>query len=281
MVAGLPKSRRSGGPKTAAGKLAASRNSLKSGVYSTQEILPGEDPTHFQNLKEQFVNYLHPQGATEDILVYSLVVIAWKKLRLQNLESRIIAEKLAQPITISKLGILGITQYPAGAGQYLIDSQEIASMDAEQLIEERTTLEGLQGERWNEEVLVQLQQQSPSLFIKLQAGMLAETNYSKISLFDMATLRYTNVNPKRVIETVIDDLLTKVKAMQWVADHKDKILAAHQAIYDKRLAGALQFDRQRSFDDLDRSFFKNLNELRKQQAWRKDQERADMEPKGS
>ena len=111
--------------------------------------------------------------------------------------------------------------------------------------------------------------------------MLAETNYSTMSLFDMATLRYTNEHPKRVIETVIDDLLTQIKAMQWVAEHKEKILAAHQAVYDKRLEGALQIDRQRSFDDLDRSFFKNLSELRKQQSWRKDQERADVALKGA
>jgi hypothetical protein len=56
--------------------------------------------------------------------------------------------------------------------------------------------------------------------------------------------------------------------MLWVSLNKEKLLQAHQQIRDKRLISALQFERpQRAADELDRSFFKTLAELRKQQDW--------------
>lgn len=43
-MAGITKSKRSGGPKTAEGKLVASQNQLKTGAYSSLAILPNENP---------------------------------------------------------------------------------------------------------------------------------------------------------------------------------------------------------------------------------------------
>lgn len=277
MVAGLPKSRRSGGPKTATGKLASSRNSLKIGAYSVQEILPGEDPVQFQELKQRFIEDLQPRGATEEMLVHTVVAAAWKKLRLQNLETRAIAEKLARPITLDKLSATSLEAYPMEAEPYLLDSQKMAEIDGELAKEELATLKRMQEEGWDEEVLAKLKKRLPSLFAKLYTGMLAEANYSSIDLFDMATLRYTHEHPRCVIETVIEQLLVQVKAVVWVVDHQAQILAAHQNIYDERLAKLLGVNHQRAFDDLDRSFHKSLSELRKQQVWRQEREFADVQ----
>ena len=277
MVVGLPRSRRSGSPKTETGKLASSRNSLKIGVYSSQEILPGEDPVQFQELKQHFIEDLQPRGATEEMLVHEVVVAAWKKLRLQNLETRAIAEKLARPIALEELNAVSLEAYPKEAEQYLLDSQKMTEIDGELAKEELATLKRIQEEGLDEEVLAKLKKRLPSLFEKLYGGMLAKANYSSIDLFDMATLRYTHEHPRCVIETVIEQLLVQVKALVWVVDHQSQILDAHQNIYDARLDKALEIDRRRAFDDLDRSLYKSLSELRKQQAWRQEREFEDVQ----
>lgn len=69
-----PKSRRSGGPQTTDVKLASSRYSLKTGVYSKQEILPGEDPKELLELEQYFMEDFAPQGVTESACVHDLTV---------------------------------------------------------------------------------------------------------------------------------------------------------------------------------------------------------------
>ena len=97
-MASIPKSRRSGGPQTAGGKLASSRNSLKTGTYSKQEVLPGEDPKELLELEQYFMEDFAPQGVTESALVHDLTVFAWKKLRLERLEYRRLRDKLNEPL---------------------------------------------------------------------------------------------------------------------------------------------------------------------------------------
>ncbi len=53
-MVGIPKRKRSGGPKTEAGKLAASGNSIKTGAYSSIVTIPGESQEGFQSLYEEF-----------------------------------------------------------------------------------------------------------------------------------------------------------------------------------------------------------------------------------
>ena len=93
-----PKSRRSGGPQTAEGKLASSRNSLKTGVYSKQEVLPGEDPKELLELEQYFIEDFAPHGVTESALVHDLTLLAWKKLRVERLEYRRLRDKLNKPL---------------------------------------------------------------------------------------------------------------------------------------------------------------------------------------
>jgi hypothetical protein len=47
----IPKSKRSGGPKTAEGKLAVANNALKTGSYSSRAVLPGESEEDLKQLQ--------------------------------------------------------------------------------------------------------------------------------------------------------------------------------------------------------------------------------------
>jgi len=88
-MAGIPKSTRSGGPKTEAGKAIASQNSLKTGVYSNIVVLPGEDESEFHLLENQFIKDFSPQDIAELTMVRELAVVVWKKLRLERLEQSV------------------------------------------------------------------------------------------------------------------------------------------------------------------------------------------------
>jgi hypothetical protein len=72
--------------------------------------------------------------------------------------------------------------------------------------------------------------------------MLAECEFEKISLTDMATIRYSYTAEKQPIQNVIATLLEQALADVWVAKIKDKLLDAHRKVRDQRLSRALQFD---------------------------------------
>jgi hypothetical protein len=50
-MACIPKSTRSGEPNTQAGKVIASQNSLKTGIYSNIVVLPGKDESELHLLE--------------------------------------------------------------------------------------------------------------------------------------------------------------------------------------------------------------------------------------
>ena len=94
----IPKRKRSGGPKTEAGKLVASNNSFKTGAYSNLVVLPNESIEDFQKLSHEFFLSLSPKGIVEEAIVQDLVSITWRKIRLDGLqragEERILTKSL-------------------------------------------------------------------------------------------------------------------------------------------------------------------------------------------
>lgn len=63
----------------------------------------------------------------------------------------------------------------------------------------------------------------------------------------------------------------------WAIQNQERLLKVRQQIRDKRLVEYLNLNRsQRVADDLDRSYFKTLDELRRQIEWRTKQEVIDV-----
>lgn len=73
-----PKRARSGGPKSVAGLAISSGNSLKTGAYSVQTVLPGENTEHFETLEQQLIQEFEPLGMAEAAMVHDLAVLTWK-----------------------------------------------------------------------------------------------------------------------------------------------------------------------------------------------------------
>ena len=91
-------SRRTGGPQKDEGKKTTSSNSLKTGAYSNTLILPGEDESQFRQIEDQFVKDFRPEDMAEIAMVRDLAVLAWKKIRLENLELRFTLARLNTPL---------------------------------------------------------------------------------------------------------------------------------------------------------------------------------------
>jgi hypothetical protein len=74
------------GPKTSAGKMASSRNSLKTGLLSRELILPGESREEFDALFDQLILEHKPVGVLEISLLERVAVAMWRQRRLVRAE---------------------------------------------------------------------------------------------------------------------------------------------------------------------------------------------------
>jgi hypothetical protein len=82
-----PHKSKSTGPRTPAGQLASSGNSLKHGLAAPRLIIPGEDPAAFQTLLAALLGEHLPATPTEELLVHEIAQSWWltqRALRLQN-----------------------------------------------------------------------------------------------------------------------------------------------------------------------------------------------------
>jgi hypothetical protein len=86
-IAPPEKRSKSTGPRTPAGKLASSGNSLKHGLAAPRLIIPGEDPSAFQALLADLLAEHQPASPTEELLVQEIAQSWWltqRALRFQN-----------------------------------------------------------------------------------------------------------------------------------------------------------------------------------------------------
>jgi hypothetical protein len=75
------------GPRSIAGKLASSRNSLRHGLASGTLIIPGEDPAAFDQLTAALLEEHRPAGDTEALLVHEMARSWWltqRAIHFQN-----------------------------------------------------------------------------------------------------------------------------------------------------------------------------------------------------
>ncbi len=75
------------GPRSSAGKLASSRNSLKHGLASGEMIIPGEDRAALEALRRDLLEEYQPANPTEALLVTEMAQSFWltqRAIRFQN-----------------------------------------------------------------------------------------------------------------------------------------------------------------------------------------------------
>lgn len=273
----VTKSRRSGGPQTDEGKKIASQNALKAGAYSNTLILPGEDESQFRQIEDQFIRDFRPEDMAELAMVRDLAVLAWKKIRLENLELRFTLARLDAPLSYSdkiNTEYLSSDQVEASI-PYLLDytdelkNKAVPTLDYAKHLQARgATVEDLEGLADNRPILHQ--------------KLVEYINYYEFTNSTAKNvLRYEIENDDGEAELFWDyflrDVIKDLGKTIWLCDVRPKIEQELQVVKDRRLMELMQNEKpSRAFDDLRRNFYRTLGELRKHQEWKRKMQVVDV-----
>lgn len=267
---GIPKVKRSGGPRTQAGKASASQNSLKTGAYSSLVVLPSESEDDFLKLQSQFAESLYPVGIAETALIHDLTVITWKKLRLEQLEQSAFVRALNTKIDHYELKLNLKLNY---SYDWLIN--EIEVVDDDFVAESRAQIDyinSLSDYGISKDDFFDLPKTMPNLFALIKASAL---EHFKTDIRDpipenmTGLFIYQDTHKTPFINYAMDLALERARQVIFVSEHLSEIKEAIKAIRETRLLNLMQQQGvMRANDELSRAYFKTLNELRKQQQWR-------------
>jgi ferritin len=267
----------SGGPQTVEGKKIASQNALKTGAYSNTLILPGEDESDYRQIEDQFVRDFRPEDMAEIAMVRDLAVLAWKKIRLENLELRFTLARLNEP-----LGYFDKqdTEY-LSSDRVESNLHRLSSYSAELKKEVGLAisyLKGVQSRGATIEELEALEEAYPLIHELLVKHI---NHYEFTNPTAKNVLRYEIENDDGKTELfwsyflreAAEDLQKKI----WFCDSRPKIEKELQVVKDRRLMELMQNEKpSRAFDDLRRNFYRTLGELRKHQEWKRKMQVVDV-----
>ncbi len=276
-MAGIPKTTRSGGPKTEAGKVSSSRNALKTGAYSSMVVIPGESEEDFRALHDEFLSSFKPSDVAESSMVRELAVLTWKKLRLERLEQAAVLRALK--ITINAYDICSVVPVDESHNWLLRDLSIFTDTFIAQCKEDLELLKSDSKHFKLAEILFSVLSKKPELAEAIKreshpemAGVVIE-EYFGHKLDNQA---YNDQLSKKFTASEARQWLYQI---QWVAEHLDQIKAAVASVKEKRLLDLMQDQGvMRAYDDLSRAFYRTLSELRRQQSWRQKMGAIDVTP---
>ena len=273
----VTKSSRSGGPQTDEGKKITSGNALKTGAYSNTLILPGEDESQFRQIEDQFVRDFHPEDMAEIAMVRDLAVLAWKKIRLENLELRFILTRFNESLSysdkhdtkfLSSNRVESNLQRLPSYTSEIKKEAELAKAYAERLQVKGATIEELEG----------LERTHPLIHKKL-VEYIEHYGFTNPTAKNVLEYEIENDDGKTerfwayFLKIAIEDLNQTV----WLCENRAAIEQELQAVKDKRLMELMQNEKpSRAFDDLRRNFYRTLSELRKHQEWKRKMQVVDV-----
>ena len=271
---GLFKSKRGGGPKTAEGKLAVASNALKTGSYSSRAVLPGESEEDFKQLQDQFVKDFLPKNVAESLIVHQLSSLTWKILRLQKLEDAHVLRALHQPIGESDLYRENL-KLPY---EYMSLIQDLSPYDDHFFKQNQTYLDYLRrfegGYGISKDEFYEMPKIHPELYEELVRMASEYTKTDKVVDVEpqsLIGLKYMMSEGGSIafVHHAFDVLQKNCEDLVYIHQHLDHIRSAVTNIKEKRLLEALKDQGiMRAHEDLQRSFYIALNELRRHQTWR-------------
>ncbi len=268
----IKNTKRSGGPKTAAGKLVASQNSLKTGTYSNVAVLPHEDQEEFNLLVDQFNRDFAPKDVIEISLVRELAVITWKKLRLEKLEQGYFLKKLNAPILQEDFEDSGLKftderfKFWSEDGKLgderlamCIDTLKFVQPFAQHNITMAELLELKANHHFTYETIEGFFRQYEPLWTEAP---------SVDDLMDK-TVKVKDKAEQYFLQFAFAQLIVLYEAAIWCTQKEGDINNAIAQVKQERLLKLMQSDDgRRANDDLSRSLMRTLSEFRKHNNWR-------------
>jgi hypothetical protein len=260
------------------GKLASSRNAVKTGSYSSHIALSSEEEADFKAFEDEFMNDFEPQGVVESSMVHELTVLAWKKLRLERVEHQLMRDQLKAPITPKEYIDAGF-EGKGGAEFALI---QLDRMDDQFIATNTKDLElarSLKNDRHNESALQSLDQDHPDFYVRLQK-IVRQLDRGQQQIIvawtgidndkpSYKTKRTAADIPPSILTEALDQTIEESEAVIHVSKNIKLIQGLKSKILDKRLMAMMESaTSHRVHEDLGRLFSRRLKELREQQSWR-------------
>ena len=275
----LPKVKKSGGPTSKKGKKAVSQNALKSGVYSRSIVLPNEDKTVYQQLVSRYVQEFKPADMAETTMATNLANLTWKKMRLDQYEQNSLIAVWNKPVYLDELEKEKLIRLPrkigwleiyAIFGRYMKDGLE----DLEQTyVQYELDISQLYQEEVNTYYLERFFTSNPQLLKEIREVAKGEFSRKDINVKDLLVqTTYIDGEDIFLLNACTDKILERRKDIAWYQDNLGEIREAELKLKERRVMEQMQkSDFSRAHDELDRSFYRTLTELRRQQQWRREQ----------
>jgi hypothetical protein len=272
----IPKSKRSGGPKTLEGKVASSRNAVKTGSYSAQIALSSEEEADFKAFEDEFMSDFEPIGVVESSMVHELAVLAWKKLRLERVEHQMMRDQLKAPITPQEYIDAGFGR--EGDLSFAMNRLEQLTPQFVKLHEDELGLARSLKDRRDETLLETLDLDHPDFYARLHKAVKSVKRAGIQVVFVKTGIdedRDTKIKktfadtPIADLNEALDQVIQESGAVLHVSKNIKLIHGLKSKILDKRLMGMMESaTSHRVHEDLGRLFSRRLKELREQQSWR-------------
>lgn len=277
------KTKRSGGPKTAAGKLASSQNALKNGVYAQALILPGESEQEFEQLHAQLVQDYAPQGAIEASLVYQLAKQIWKKMRLEHMEHSAMLTLYNRPLTESDI-IHGNFKVGTGCLWLLNDFNMLTPeliddcskyIDAYRLYEAGKLTLSIEylSEHMPEVHFLAMERSAEMLGVA--EGYITDEVMESWQIPDPKD-KTNKILLRNYLFEYLEQKSLQVMRVEFYLEHCQN---AVRSVRQRRLLNFMTDNKSgHAQQDLSREFYKILSELRRQQQWRMEHPRLEVKP---
>ncbi len=260
--------KRTGGPKTAAGKVVTSTNALKTGVFSKMVVLPGEDPAEFDALQAHFFEDFKPVGVVEEAMVYELSTIVWKKLRLDKIEHNLFEDILNRAVTRDELKQVDF--YLLSDLEWVLkDLKLLETLNIEMYRKSHVYLVDLNGRAPKVEDIEVLKKEYPVAYDELE-DFAERHGYSDASPQILCGLQMSqNGGPKVDLVThVIQREILYVNQLISLYERRHDLDGAVARVKTNRMLRIVQrADVGAVRSHLDARFYKLLSELRKQKDW--------------
>lgn len=275
----LPRPKRSGGPSTEAGKLAVSRNAVRSGAYSSTLLLPTEDASEFAELEQQFSRDFQPQDVAESAIVKQLVIVTWKQLRLQHYEHAELLRRLRYPIQEVELLRLKCPQWVMDH-KHLLEDPAQYSQQLAKAYEDAANL----AHAWKQRKDFSASDlKSLAKHPVLQKWMADNAPKYGLDPDDPSSwhneLVETPTGTRPFLAVASEAFGEECGLILWACENQSILVQLVRDVHEERLLQLMQRPApQRVHDDLSRAFFRTLGELRKHQQWRRQQSTMVVDP---
>lgn len=260
--------KRSGGPRTAAGKAVVASNALSHGINASLVTLNSEDPAEFDALFQGLVADFRPNGTIETHIVHRIAHLFWKQRRLDGYEHQQISQAASLEVKIEdifkKMNFESPSEAVSNLLEFLDEFTEDDLEEAQALLEEcrefkratRAFMDPVKGPKF-----------FPALWLKAMPAQYRE-NPAQIAAHGL-----DGDDPDPEVMKFITDLVSEQRRQSWaivlLIKNREQIHQARAAVRAEKMTLAWNLDRSHRYHTLlEGQVYRALKELRTQQSWR-------------